>query len=414
MSKNNKPQSIKDKKILYLVTQTKWGGAQKYVLELAQYFNKNNEVHIAFGETENPNKQFLNLAKKLSIKTVPINKLKRSIDPKKEISAAKEIKNLINKEHYDLIHLNSSKAGLIGALAAKAHNLNPLNLKVRIIYTAHGFVFNEPLAKIEKIAYKFSERFSTGIQHAIITVSEFDKKSAVDNKICSPHKMFTIHNGLDFSHYDFLNREQAREKLNLDYNKKYFGTIASFYKTKGYNYLVEAIKLLADDQPKADPPLAGKSKILNGHQWIFIGAGPEEKEIKQKIKENNLEEYIKIIEPEDNDWKYLKAFDYFILPSVKEGLPYTILEAGLAGVPTIASKVGGIPEILEDEKTGLLTTPGNPLSLQNAIKKLTADDNLANKLAEKNKDNIKQNFNLNNTLAETEELYLKLFPQKTS
>ncbi|MBT7552833.1 glycosyltransferase [bacterium] len=399
MSKTDKAKSIKGKKILYLITQTKWGGAQKYVLELAQYFSKNNDVHIAFGETENQNPKFFSLAKKYNIKTIPIHRLKRSVDPKKELGAAREIKRLLNKEHYNLIHLNSSKAGLIGALAAKTYNLNPLNLKMRVIYTAHGFVFNEPLAKIEKIAYKFSERFSTSIQHIIITVSHFDKKSAVKEKICSPHKMFTVHNGLDFSQYDFLNREQAREKLNLSYDKKYFGTIGSFYTTKGYPHLIEAIKLLKEE----------KSELLTNHQWIFIGDGPEEENIKKKIKESNVEQYIKIISPQDNDWKYLKAFDYFILPSVKEGLPYTVLEAGLAGVPTIASHVGGIPEIITDEKTGLLTTPANPLSLAKAIKKIARDKNLADKLAERNKENIKHNFNLEKTLSETEKVYLKLY-----
>ncbi|MBT4649497.1 glycosyltransferase family 4 protein, partial [bacterium] len=104
-----------------------------------------------------------------------------------------------------------------------------------------------------------------------------------------------------------------------------------------------------------------------------------------------------------------KAFDYFILPSVKEGLPYTILEAGLAGIPTIASKVGGIPEIITNNETGLLTTPANPLSLKAAMRKLAKDHNLADKIAEKNKENIKNNFSLEKTLHKTEELYLKLF-----
>ena len=67
MSKTDKAKSIKGKKILYLITQTKWGGAQKYVLELAQYFSKNNDVHIAFGETENQNPKFFSLAKKYNI-----------------------------------------------------------------------------------------------------------------------------------------------------------------------------------------------------------------------------------------------------------------------------------------------------------------------------------------------------------
>jgi glycosyltransferase involved in cell wall biosynthesis len=399
MSETKDQKHLKGKKILYLVTQTKWGGAQKYVLELARHFAKDNEVHIAYGEVDQPNQRFLTLAKKFNVKTIPIQKLVRRIDPNKEISAAIELKKLLSKENYNLVHLNSSKAGLLGALAAKVFNINPLNIKTRIVYTAHGFVFNEPLAKIEKIAYKFSEKFSTGIQHAIITVSEFDKQSAIDNKICSPHKMHVVHNGLDFSQYDFLNREQAREKLNLNYEQKYFGTIGSFYTTKGYTYLIAAIKLLVDEQ----------SELLKNHRWIFIGDGPEEKNIKKQIADNKLGDYIKIISPQDNDWKFLKAFDYFILPSVKEGLPYTILEAGLAKIPTVASKVGGIPEILDAKKTGLLTTPANPLSLVEAIKKITSDKNLAEKMTEANYKNIQENFDLRKTLQKTEEVYLKMF-----
>lgn len=398
---------LKDKKILFLVTQTKWGGAQKYALELAQHFAQNNEVHIAFGEINDQNQKFLSQAKSFGVKTIPLKNLVRKIEPTKEVNAIFELNKLLIKENYHLIHLNSSKAGLIGALAAKLHNLNPLNTHLRVVYTAHGFVFNEPLAKIEKTVYKISEKISTGLQNAVITVSDFDKQSAIKNKICKPNKMVVIHNGLDFSKYDFLSREVAREKLGLNYDKKYFGTIASFYTTKGYFYLIEAIKLLVN-QPEADLLLAGN------HQFIFIGAGPEEENIRAEVKKNNLEQYIKIISPQDNDWKYLKAFDYFILPSVKEGLPYTILEAGLAGVPTIASKVGGIPEILIDEQTGLLTAPADPLSLQKAIETLATDDNLAKKLSSQNKENIEKNFNLQKTLTETEELYLKLFPQKTS
>ena len=119
--------------------------------------------------------------------------------------------------------------------------------------------------------------------------------------------------------------------------------------------------------------------------------------------------YIKFIPAQDNDWKFLKAFDCFILPSIKEGLPYTILEAGLAQIPIIATKVGGLPEIITNEKTGLLITPANPLSLAQAMEKMSQDHDLSEKFAESNYQNIKNNFNLQNTLDKTEELYLKLF-----
>ena len=260
---------IKDKKILYIITQTKWGGAQKYVLELTKYFNKHNEIHIAFGETKNQNKKFLNTCKKLNIKTIPLQYLVRDIDIGKDYLTILYLIKLLNKEHYNLIHLNSSKAGLLGSLASKIYRMNPTNIKMIIIYTAHGFVFNEPLSKFKKKIYKISEKISTGIQDVIITVSNYDKKSALKNKICSKHKMFTIHNGININKYKFLNKEQALKKLNLNNTKKYFGTIASFYNTKGHKYLIKAIKLLKNE----------KSNILDNYKFIFIGEGPEKKKI---------------------------------------------------------------------------------------------------------------------------------------
>ncbi len=391
-------EKLRNKKILFLVTQTKWGGAQKYTLELAQHFKENNEVHIAFGEVNDKNTEFLNQCQKIGLKTIEIKNLVRNIDPAKEINAVFELKKLLGRENYHLMHLNSSKAGLIGALAAKLYAFNPINIRLRLVYTAHGFVFNEPVNKLEKTIYKISEKFSCAIHHAVITVSEYDKQSALTNKICAPHKMFTIHNGLDFSQYNFLSKLEAQGALKLDSSKKYFGTIASFYTTKGHTYLIEAIKILAEE----------KSDLLNNHHWVFIGEGPEQKNIEELITKYSLEKYITIIPPKNNDWRYLKAFDYFILPSVKEGLPYTILEAALAQIPTIASEVGGIPEIITDEHTGLLTTPANPLSLAENMKKISSLTNIE-QMKEYAYQNIQTNFNLYKTLTETEELYLKLF-----
>lgn len=394
-----KEQNLKDKKILYLITQTKWGGAQKYVLELARYFGQDNEVHVAYGEINDLDSNFLETCQKLNIKTIPVPYLMRNIDLGREYLAIIEISKILRQGQYNLLHLNSSKAGLVGALAAKFYNSNPINIRMRIVYTAHGFVFNEPLSKLRKKIYKLSETISTGLENIIIAVSEADRQSAINNKITIPEKIFTVHNGLDPAEYMFCDKETAKHKLGLKSDKKYFGTIASFYQTKGYPYLVEAIKMLRDQG----------SRLVDNHGWVFIGDGPELEKIKTLVADNDLGKLIKFISQTKDAYQYLKAFDFFVLPSVKEGLPYTILEAGLAGVPTIASRVGGIPEILTDEQTGLLTTPANPLSLAQAMEKIANQTELARQLADNNYKNITTNFSLKQTLVKTEELYWKLF-----
>ena len=389
-------KKLSGKKILYLITQTKWGGAQKYVLELATYFAKNNEVHIAHGEVDHPNKKFLDYCQKLNIKTIPIKYLVRNIDLSNEFLATKEITKLLNKNNYNIIHLNSSKAGAVGSLASMFYNFNPLNVKAKIIYTAHGYVFNEPLNTLVRRAYIMSETFSAGLQNKIIAVSEYDRQSAIDQKICLPNKITAIHNGVNEADYNFLPKETARAELKLDSKYKYIGTIASFYKAKGYHYLAEAIKMIKDETPH----------FLETHRFTWIGDGPELTEIQKYLEENKLSEYITITTPTDNDWRFIKAFDYFVLPSVKEGLPYSLLEAGLAKIPVISTEVGGIPEIIKNKDNGYLVTPANPLSLKNAILELSDNHALSQNIADKNYINIKENFSLDKTILETENIYL--------
>lgn len=389
-------KKLNNKKILYLITQTKWGGAQKYVLELAEYFAKNNEVHIAYGEVSKINQQFLDICHKLNIKTIPIKYLIRNIDLSNEFLATKEITKALHKHNYNIIHLNSSKGGAVGSLASMFYNFNPLNVRSKVIYTAHGYVFNEPLNKFVRKAYVLAETFAAGLQTRIIAVSAYDKQSAIANKICAPQKITVIHNGVNEGTYNFLSKEKAQVSLKLDPRYKYFGTLASFYKAKGYNYLLEAIKMIKAESPS----------FLEKYRFVFIGEGPELADSKKYINENNLSTYVKITRPSDEDWKFMKAFDFFVLPSVKEGLPYAILEAGLAKVPVISTEVGGIPEIITDKENGYLVPPANPLSLKNTIVELSNNPTLAQSLAEKNYTNIKENFSLNKTIEETEKLYL--------
>ena len=105
--KDKSSSNLKGQKILYLITQTKWGGAQKYVLELAQHFSKHNQVHIAYGEVKHKNQRFFDICDKYKIKTIPVNRLVRKIDPGKDFLAVSDISKILGNANYNLIHLNS-------------------------------------------------------------------------------------------------------------------------------------------------------------------------------------------------------------------------------------------------------------------------------------------------------------------
>lgn len=322
---------MQKKKILYVITLSEIGGAQKYILDLAKSFNKKYDILVAAGGKIN-SPLFKKLAKE-KIKYYPLKHLKRQINPLSDILAVLELRKLIKLFKPDIIHLNSSKAGVIGSLAV---NGIP---KIKVVYTAHGFVFNEQIGFLKKIFYKFVEKFFAIYKNKIITVSEYDRQTAIKNKIAPAKKFITISNGLDIQNLKFFSKEDARKKLNLPQTNIVVGTIANYYPVKALDRIIGAAKII--------------TKEFNETKFILIGDGLEKKKLQKQIRKENLTNNFLLGAVKDASY-CLKAFDVFILSSKKEGFPYAILEAMLAEVPIVATNVGGIPEMITDGENGFL------------------------------------------------------------
>jgi len=367
--------------ILYIITQADGGGAQNYTLTLAKTFGGK----LAAGSEDS---KLFDAAGKAGIETFPLRHLKRAINPFHDFLAVWEIRELIKTLDPDIVHLNSSKAGVLGSFAA-------MGLKKKVVFTAHGFVFNEPLDAATKAFYLALEKTASSYRDFIITVSDADKQSALDSNLIKADKIQTIHNGI--APINFLSKEQARTALGLANNKLVIGTIANFYKTKGLDVLVKAVSMLAYD-------------IRNKIEVVIIGDGPESENLKLKIENLNLKEQFKLLGKIDNAGTFLKAFDVFTLPSRKEGLPYTLLEAMQAGLPIVASNVGGIAEALGD--AGFLVRADDAQELSTVLSKIISDLNshgpaYFNELSHKAKQRAAM-FTEEKMLSETGKVYQKL------
>jgi glycosyltransferase involved in cell wall biosynthesis len=379
------------KKILYLITQSDFGGAQFYVYSLATGLKNDYKIIVAGGEQGYDGE----LAKKLNkenIKYLYLKNLKRAINPWRDFLAFLEIIKVIKKEKPDIIHLNSSKISIIGSIAVKICSM--LHVTCYTIYTVHGWVFNEPMCFLKKIFYKYAEKFTAGFKDKLICVSDYDKQIAIKEKICPTFKLTTIHNGI--KNIEFLPKKEAIEKLNK-YSKSDIsspiiaGTIANLYKTKDLKNLIEAIHIL----------LTLDFKLST----IIIGSGPEQNELIGLIKKYGLNKKIYLLGNIKNASRYLKAFDIYVCSSVKEGFPYSILEAMQAEVPIITTNVGGIPEMIKNNQSGLLINAKDPEIMAEKIKLLINNKNLRNKLSKNSKEEIMKNFNLNNFLNKTKKIY---------
>ena len=373
------------KKIVYVITKSNFGGAQRYVFELATSLPISDyEVTVAFGGS-GVLKEKLESA---GIRTITIRSLERDISILKELRSLREFWRLYQSERPDVVHLNSSKAGGSGALVARLCGIK------NIIYTAHGWAFWEPRPLLWRILVWFASWATAFLCHQIILVSHYEYRHTRMPFISK--KLRVIHTALP--DIIFKDREVSRGHLFEEGTcKKHKGDIwlitnAELNRNKNLFTAIEAV--IAYNK-------TAEQKIF----YSIMGSGELKNALQTYIKKHGGENYIEILGYVHNAREYLKAFDLFLLPSKKEGMPYAVLEAGAAGLPVIASRVGGIPEIIEHQKNGLLIDPNDTSTLVHALKQLVDDSDLRTRLGRALAEKVETHFSFEHMLSATRRVY---------
>lgn len=377
------------KKILYVITKSNWGGAQKYVYDMATSLPKNMfEVTVALGGSGEKNAEgglLKNRLEEAKIKVIFIKNFLRDISLFHEIKAFFELLSIIKKERPDVVHLNSSKAGGLGVLAARIAGVK------KIVFTAHGWAFNERKPFIIRIIVWKLSWLTTLLSTHVIVIGERERTDAIHMPFISG-KIVLIRNGIKV--LEFLSREEGRQKLAIPQDSFVIGSIGELTPNKNY---LELVKVIAD--------LQKKEKIF----LVIIGQGEEETRIidgAEKILSNSVAYGFKITGFKENAYTYLKAFDIFVLPSLKEGLPYTLLEAGRAGIPVVATNTGAIPDIIPDTNFGILVKPGDGRALKDALESLVANSQKRAQLGASLQKRVQEEFSLEKMVEKTVSVYL--------
>lgn len=362
------------KKLLFVITKGSWGGAGRYVYDLAVSLKDRYDITVAIGGGG----MLVQKLKHEHVRTRIVPALARDIDIASDVRAFLELLKLFREEKPDIVHLNSSKAGALGAVAGRIARIR------HIVYTAHGWVFNEPVSTLSKVFRWLVSLVTMLCAHRTITVSHFDT-------LLSPIKSRaqTVHNGIH--PIDFIPRDAARkeicERAHIPEDAFIFGAMSELHVNKGIDILIEA------------------TYLVDNIQVVVMGEGEERSELEKLIKELSLEERVHLIGFVENSARYLKAFDAFVLPSRKEGLPYAVLEAGIAEVPVIASAVGGVPEIIIDQICGDLVHAFNDLALAESLKEFTENPNTLTHYREALSERIRRYFNFDDMVRHTAEIY---------
>ncbi len=388
-------------KILYLITKSNFGGAQRYVYDLAiKAKDAGHDVVVGFGGEGT-------LATKLTeagVATTNLSGLARDIDPLRDFRTFLRLLRILVQESPDVVHLNSSKIGGLGGAAARIENgrihltrlfggqRNP----IRIIFTGHGWALNEERPDWQRFLVGTGHFATIMLAHRTVAVSERTQEEVSVLPFAS-QSMTVIYNGI--GKLKLLSKTVAREALLgnaaqkiLETNPLVIGTISELHKNKGLSYALEGLAQL-------------KKQTTQPFIFIVIGEGEERARLEAQRDALGLTDVVYFVGFKTDASELLSAFDIFLLTSTKEGFPYAILEAGNAGLPVVATAVGGIPEVIDDMSSGILIQSKNSGEVARALSYLIEHKERREEFGKAIKERIEGRFNIDTMVEETLALY---------
>ena len=282
-----------------------------------------------------------------------------------------------------IVHAHGPRAGLLGRESIKAGMIS--------VYTEHiwgpGYHlenrFNEMLQK--KMLRKLNSK-----THLIIAVSSAVKKYLIDQKMALEERIVVIPNGITTT----SNLKPQTSKItSKNYDNQIIGTVGSLKKIKGQIFLIQAM-----------PEVIKKFPHL---MLEIVGEGEEEENLKFQISNLKIERHVTLLGRRGDVEKIIFRWSVFVLPSIAETFGISILEANAVGIPVVASSVGGVTDIVKDNKTGILVEPEKPHQIAEAVIKLLEHPAYAAKLAREGKERVKE-FEWGKVIGQLEKAYLKL------
>jgi glycosyltransferase involved in cell wall biosynthesis len=371
-------------KILYCVTGATFGGAVAHVVSLMRADVKAGH---SVGVVAAPEPRLMMEVKKINVPFFPNPHFVFGVQPLQDIRALWPVFQAVRKFNPDIISAHSTKAGYAARLAG-------MFLRKPVIFTAHGWSFTEGRDTWQRYFLALAERLAAMTTTTIVCVSAYDYKLALKFKIAPPKKLVLIHNGVNPSPLLNAKGEQVRREFGLG-KVPVLTMVGRLAPPKDPLTLLEACRLLESD-----------------FRLMIVGDGELRGRAEAFVAQNNLGSKV-IFTGERNDIpEVLAASDIFILTSRWEGLPLAVIEAEIAGLPVVASGVGGIPELIDDGVTGFLVPPRNPRALADVLQKLLVDAHLRRRVGSAACEKALREFTSERMLIKTQQIYKDILKNK--
>jgi glycosyltransferase involved in cell wall biosynthesis len=386
-------------KILHIITRLDMGGsAQNTLLTCHQLAHKyemilvhghSQESRMTDAEREAVEEQ-VDRARVKGVQMVAVPCLVRRISPLSDIIALYDLVRIILKEKPDIVHTHTSKAGILGRLAAKISKVT------RIVHTPHGHVFFGHFGPVLSRIYLWIEKLFGPISSRVIALTDGESRDYTDLNVYPQNKLVKIHSGVDIDKFKKAPASMVEKKRALGLPQKglVVGYIGWLLPIKGPMYLLKAIK---------DVWTEHKDLIL-----VYIGKGDLDVELRSEALKASAKGKVNFLGWRKDIHEILPLFDILVLPSLNEGMGRVLVEAMAAGKPVVASNVGGIPDLVKHNLNGLLVPPGDEKALAAAIRQLINDPEKAKMMGQCGREFCHQ-FSVEAMVEKLDNLYQELF-----
>ncbi len=373
-------------KVAHIITKLELGGAQQNTLYTVSHLDRERFAPVLItGEGGILDDD----ARKLKgVEVIFVPGLVRSIIPIFDVTALFRLYKILRKVKPDIVHTHSSKAGILGRWAAWFAKV-PV-----IIHTFHGFGFHDFQHPLIKWLYVTVEKATGLITDKFVVVAADNTDKAVKEGIGKKEDYIVIHSGIDTEKYKtpIQNKEAKRAELGLKPTDQVVTTIGPFKPQKNLPDFFKAAAIITKQNPKA--------------VFLVVGDGALRPQFEAQMNELGITDKVKLLGWRRDTAELLAISDVFVMTSLWEGLPRSVLEAMCAALPVVANNVDGVAEVVKDGLTGYLTTPRQPEQTALKVIQVLANPSKANAMGVSGKDTMTKIFDINQMVVEQETLYL--------
>lgn len=365
--------------VLHVIVGGEINGGERYLLSIIDNMSKDN--YRLFFICSEEQKKFLDELRNRNLETLAVN-----MESKFRINTVFQIRNFIRVKKIKIVHTHGTRGSFYGRLAARWAGV-PI-----IISTVHSSLYNYPVGRMKKKMYTYLDRLTACFCDKIICVSGALADEMVKRSKINPGKILIIHNGVELKRFDQIgDTSYLLTESNTNSEDERIGAIGRLSYEKGHASLLKAVARLKKSFPRL--------------KCLIVGDGPLREELEELCRELGISQNCIFLGARRDIPEILSILDLVILPSISEGLSMVLLESMAARCPAVASRVGGIPELIEDGKTGLLVEPENPLALAEAIRSLLENKDKAKEISSNARLRVEKEFTVKEMAKKTEDTY---------